>query len=68
MKKDAHVGDRAFAASLTMLGGVVLLVLGVIVWSCFGLSRPAISKIGYWQFLTGSDWNPVTGLTLPRVF
>jgi phosphate transport system permease protein len=59
VKKDAHVGDRAFAASLTMLGGLVLLVLGVIVWSCFGLSRPAFHKIGYWQFLTGSDWNPV---------
>jgi phosphate transport system permease protein len=42
-----------------MLGGVVLLVLGVIVWSCFGLSRPAFSKIGYWQFLSGTDWNPV---------
>jgi phosphate transport system permease protein len=57
--KQRHLGDRAFATSLTMFGGVVLLVLGVIVWSVYGLSRPAFQKIGVWQFLSGSDWNPV---------
>ncbi len=54
-----HAGDQAFAVSLTMLGGLVLLVVGVIVWSCWGLSRPAFDKIGVWHFLFGSDWNPV---------
>src|SRR5262245_30212783 len=54
-----HAGDRAFAASLTALGGVVLLVLGVIVLSCYGLSRPAFHKLGVLPFLTGSDWNPI---------
>jgi phosphate transport system permease protein len=57
--KSTHVGDRAFAASLTVFGGVVLVALGVVVWCCFGLSRPAFDKLSVWQFLSGSDWNPV---------
>jgi phosphate transport system permease protein len=54
-----HLGDQAFAVMLTMLGGFVLLVVGVIVWSCWGLSRPALGKLGLIHFLAGSDWNPV---------
>src|SRR5205807_6469446 len=54
-----YVGDRAFSASLTAFGGVVLLVLGVIVLSCYGLSVPAFHKLGFLPFLSGSDWNPV---------
>src|SRR5205823_3094855 len=57
--RERHTGDRAFAASLTVFGGVVLLVLGVIVLSCYQLSNPAFRKLGFIPFLTGSDWNPV---------
>jgi phosphate transport system permease protein len=54
-----HAGDRVFSASLTAFGGMVLLVLGVIVLSCYGLSLPAFHKLGVISFITGSDWNPV---------
>jgi phosphate transport system permease protein len=59
MRKDGHAGDRVFAVSLTMLGALVLLVVGVIVLVCVSLSAPVREKIGIWHFLTGSDWNPV---------
>jgi phosphate transport system permease protein len=58
-KNSAHVGDRVFAGSLTALGGTVLVLVGVIVWVCGGLARPAVSKLGLWQFLSGSNWDPV---------
>jgi phosphate transport system permease protein len=57
--KNTHVGDRAFAATLTGFGGVVLLLLGVIVVVCARLARPAFHKLGFAAFLTGSNWDPV---------
>jgi phosphate transport system permease protein len=54
-----HAGDRAFAATLTMLGGGVLLIVGVIVVVCARLSAPAFHKLGFFSFLFGTDWNPV---------
>lgn len=54
-----HLGDRAFAVSLTAFGGAVLLVLGVIVWACAVLARPAFAKLGFLSFLGGSNWDPV---------
>lgn len=54
-----HAGDQVFAVSLTMLGGAVLLVVGVIVVVCARLSAPAFHKLGFLSFLFGSDWNPV---------
>ena len=55
----AHGGDRVFAVTLTALGGLVLLILGVIVAVCSDLAAPAIRKLGLLGFLSGSDWNPV---------
>ena len=55
----AHVGDRAFAVGVTLLGGSVLLVVGLIVLVCTRLSLPAFRKLGFFHFLGGSDWNPV---------
>jgi phosphate transport system permease protein len=52
-------GDRAFAASLTALGGAVLLVLGLVVVVCAKLARPAFAKLGFFSFLAGRDWDPV---------
>ena len=57
--RHTHVGDRAFAVVVTLLGGSVLLVVGVIVLVCTRLSLPAFHKIGFFHFLAGSDWNPV---------
>ncbi|HWE27375.1 MAG TPA: phosphate ABC transporter permease subunit PstC, partial [Polyangia bacterium] len=58
-RRHAHVGDRAFAVTLTLLGGSVLLIVGVIVLVCTRLSLPAFAKLGFFHFLGGSDWNPV---------
>jgi phosphate transport system permease protein len=58
-KAGLHVGDRAFAIGLTMLGGSVLVIVGIIVAVCAGLSAPAFHKLGFFRFLGGSDWNPV---------
>jgi phosphate transport system permease protein len=55
----SHVGDRVFASGITLLGGTVLLVVGLIVLACARLSAPAFSKLGFFRFLGGSDWNPV---------
>jgi len=52
-------GDRGYAAVLTSFGGVVLLVLGLIVWVCGDLAWPTLRSIGVLKFLTGSDWDPV---------
>jgi phosphate transport system permease protein len=56
---NTHVGDRAFAVTLTGFGGIVLLLLGVIVVVCARLAGPAFSKIGIGSFLAGSNWDPV---------
>jgi phosphate transport system permease protein len=56
---ERHFGDRIFAATLTGLGGVVLAVLGVIVFACWRLAHPALHKLGWLAFLRSSDWNPV---------
>jgi phosphate transport system permease protein len=55
----SHAGDQVFAVTLTLLGGAVLLVVGVIVVICARLSAPAFHKLGVLPFLFGSDWNPV---------
>jgi phosphate transport system permease protein len=57
--RETHVGDRAFAVGLTALGGLVLVVLGLIVWECSRLAHPALAKIGTLAFLRGTDWDPV---------
>jgi phosphate transport system permease protein len=58
-RSGGHLGDRAFAVGLTLLGGSVLVIVGVIVLVCARLSAPAFAKVGFVHFLTGSDWNPV---------
>ena len=57
--RHAHTGDRAFAVGLTLLGGSVLFVVGVIVLVCARLSAPAFAKLGFFHFLAATDWNPV---------
>ncbi|MCU1276568.1 MAG: Phosphate transport system permease protein [bacterium] len=57
--RHGHVGDRAFAVIVTLLGGSVLFIVGIIVLVCARLSMPAFAKLGFFHFLAGSDWNPV---------
>jgi phosphate transport system permease protein len=57
--RHGHLGDRAFAVMVTLLGGSVLFIVGVIVLVCARLSMPAFAKLGFFHFLAGSDWNPV---------
>ena len=58
-RRHAHVGDRAYAVVVTLLGGSVLFVVGLIIMVCARLSWPAFAKLGFFHFLAGSDWNPV---------
>jgi phosphate transport system permease protein len=58
-RRHAHAGDRAYAVVVTLLGGSVLFVVGLIVMVCTRLSWPAFAKLGFFRFLAGSDWNPV---------
>ncbi len=66
----ANPGDRAWAAGLTLLGGGVLVVAGVIVLSLVDVAHPALREIGPFRFLAGSDWDPVSGAfgALPFVY
>jgi len=61
VKARAGAGDRAWFASLHVLGGGVLLVAGVIVLELWRVARPALRQLGFWSYLTGSDWDPVSG-------
>jgi phosphate transport system permease protein len=54
-----NLGDRAWAALLTVLGGAALGIAGVIVLSLGDLARPLGATTSLWRFLSGSDWNPV---------
>jgi energy-coupling factor transporter ATP-binding protein EcfA2 len=55
----AHSVDRAFKATITGFGGVILLALGMIVAVCSLLASPAMGKLGIFSFLSGADWDPV---------
>ncbi len=56
----SNVGDRAYGAALHLMGGAVLLVAGIIVLELGGVARPA-AALGLGAYLTGTDWDPVTG-------
>ncbi len=53
------MGDRAWAVALSVLGGSVLLVAGIILLQLGDKSRPAWKALGFWRFLASSDWDPV---------
>ncbi len=54
-----HLGDRAFAVTLHLFGGVILAAVGVIIVVCARLAHPALAHSGVAQFVRGTDWNPV---------
>jgi phosphate transport system permease protein len=55
----AHLGDRAWAWGITILGGSILVVAGVILLELGRVSAPAWENLGFLRFLTSSDWDPV---------
>jgi phosphate transport system permease protein len=65
----AHAGDRIFAATLGVLGGAVLVIVGVVVLELYRVARPALAQGGM-KFLLETDWDPVSGSfgALPFVY
>jgi phosphate transport system permease protein len=54
-------GDQAWATALTLLGGALLLLAGLIVVELERVARPALKDLGLGRFLLSRDWDPVTG-------
>lgn len=55
----ANLGDRAWSALLLLLGGMVLVVAGVIVLMLLRTAQPLAKVTHVWDFVKGSDWDPV---------
>jgi phosphate transport system permease protein len=51
--------DRAWNATLHVLGAGVLLVAGVIVLELADVARPALRRLGFFGYIIGSNWDPV---------
>ena len=54
-------GDRAWGIALTLLGGTLLLLAGLVVVELGYVARPALKELGLGRFLLSRDWDPVTG-------
>ena len=54
-----NLGDRAWAAAMTMLGGAVMLVAGAIVLVLYRTARPLAELGPVGHFLVGQEWDPV---------
>jgi len=52
-------GDRVWSAGLTVFGGSVLVIAGLILAELGTQSGPAWKKLGVLSFLFGSAWDPV---------
>jgi phosphate ABC transporter permease protein PstC len=50
--------ERSIGAMLLMTALGALIALGLITYFIFQAGIPLIAKVGVWQFLTGSTWNP----------
>ena len=55
----AHLGDRVWGWGLTILGGTVLVVAGLILLELGRVAAPAFDHLNIFRFLTSSDWDPV---------
>ncbi len=54
-------GDRVWGTAISVLGGAVLLVAGLILLQLGDKARPAWRALGFWKFLASSEWDPVLG-------
>jgi len=52
--------DMLFAGITAISSFVVIMLIAGIFYVLVRESWPAIEKFGVWDFITGSDWNPVT--------
>ncbi len=55
----ANAGDRAWGLGLTILGGSLLVVAGLVVLELGRVSAPAWKDLGFLRFLLSTDWDPV---------
>ena len=53
-------GDRTWNALLFGFGGAILILAGLILVMLAQSSAPVFAHLGFWHFLRGTDWNPVT--------
>jgi phosphate transport system permease protein len=56
--KSARFSDRAWSALLTVLGGAVLVVAGVIVYSLGHVAEPLVGHVSVTHFLFSKVWDP----------
>ncbi len=54
------LGDLLLIGSTRLAAVGVLLVLGAILVMLYRGALPALEKFGFWGFVSGSEWNPVT--------
>jgi phosphate transport system permease protein len=57
--RTGNAGDRAWGLGITILGGTLLVVAGLIVLELGRVAAPAWEHIGFARFLLSSDWDPV---------
>ncbi len=58
--RDRAIGDRLLGGLAWLAAVAVLVILGGIIAMLFVGARPALSRFGFWTFLTTAEWNPVT--------
>jgi phosphate transport system permease protein len=54
-------GDRIWSACLAAAGGGMLAAAGLVLVVLARSAAPAISHVGPWRFVTGREWDPVSG-------
>ncbi len=55
----ANLGDRAWGVGISVLGGSLLVVAGLILLELGRVAAPAWEHLGVVKFLFSSDWDPV---------
>jgi phosphate transport system permease protein len=57
--RSGNLGDRAWGWGITLLGGSLLVVAGLILLELGRVAAPAWDHLGLLKFLLSSDWDPV---------
>jgi phosphate transport system permease protein len=55
----SHIGDRAWGWSISIFGGAILVVAGLVLLELGRVAAPAWEHLGIVKFLLSSDWDPV---------
>ena len=59
-RRETNVGDRVWGTSLGVMGGAVLVLAGLIVLVLVRTAQPLWKVTGIKDFITGSNWDPVS--------